>query len=193
MNAYADRPPSCLRWALVRMLALAALALASVSVPAQPRYGLSPEALAVYERWLASTCIGDEERALTDQLRRHAGELARAFPRAIADGPPVEQLRTVRTAAEARYDARAKFPLNEYEVSGVSPEEIARFRRVSRNDYVNDQVRRYALGYRSNAVAALGILGDPRSRAVLARIAGNSRDPLAAAAREALKQAPRPG
>jgi len=190
MNAPALRFVGHRRWAGVRVLALIALALVSASVTAQPRYGLSPEAFAVYERWLAATCVGDEARALVTQLRLHAAELSRAFPRAITDGPPAAEIGAVRVAAEQRFDARSKFPLPDYDVSGVNADALARFRGVSRDDFVNDQVRRYVLGYRSNAVAALGVLGDARSRALLARIANNPRDPLAAAAREALK-APR--
>ena len=178
--------------ALILAVVVAWLACASQPVQAQPRPGLSAEAQQVYQRWLTTTCVGDEARALAEQMRRHAAELAPAFMRAMTSGPPPDDQRAVRAAAEARYDARAKFPLADYAVTGVSAEDLARFGRVSREDFVNDQLRRYALGYRSNAVAALGILGDARSRAALARIAGNPRDPLAAAAREALKQPPGP-
>ena len=165
----------------------APLLLGGAPLRAQPRPALSPEAEAVYQRWLTTNCVGDEARALATEIRRYATELAPAFLRAVTAGPPPEELRAVRAAAELRYDARAKFPLDDGQVSGVSPDAIARFRRVTRDDYVADEIRRYTLGYQSNAVSALGILGDARSRAALARIARNPRDPLAIAAREALK------
>ena len=163
------------------------LLLAGAPLRAQPAPALSPEAGAVYRRWLTTNCVGDEARALATEIRRYAAELAPAFLRAVTAGPPSEDLRAIRVAAEMRYDARAKFPLDDGQVSGVSPEAIARFRRVTREDYIADEVRRYTLGYQSNAVSALGILGDARSRAALARIARNPRDPLAVAAREALR------
>ena len=132
-----------------------------------------------------------EERALIDDLRRYRVPLAAAFQKAIVDGPSPRELREARTAASERFDARAKFPLEEFRVEGVSPEELERFRRVSRQQYVDDQVRRFATGYRSNAVAGLGIVAGPAGRERLARIANSRNDPLAPAAREALKAADR--
>ena len=152
-----------------------------------PRYGLPDDASVVFDRWLRSSCIGDEERALTEALVRHRATLVPAFEKAIADGPPSDELRSVRAAAEARYAERAKFALDEYRIEGVSKEDVARFRRVSRDEYVDDQLRRFALGYRSNAVAGLGIVGGSGARALLARIAADKDDPLSPAAAEALK------
>lgn len=152
------------------------------------RYGLSADASKIFEQWLHSSCIGDEERALSETLARYRGALAPAFKKAIADGPPEEELRSVRAAAEARYADRAKFPLDDYRIEGISREELARFRRVTQSEYADDQVRRYALGYRSNAVAALGIVDGPGAREVLERIASDKSNPLATTALEAIRR-----
>ncbi len=89
--------------AVVRRVAavLAAVALLGVSAlaTAQPRVALSPAAALVYQRWLASTCVEGEEAARAAELRRHASELAPAFERAIAAGPPPEEIARVRVAA----------------------------------------------------------------------------------------------
>jgi hypothetical protein len=173
---------------IARWLFAALLALMSAGVEAQTRFGLSPEAYAIFNRWMLASCIGGDEAALKDDLKRYPQALARAFERAITAGPSAPELRAVRAAAEARYDSRAKFPLEQFRIVGVESEDLARFSRVSRRQYVDDQLRRFATGYRSNAVAGLAIVGGARARALLARIAGNNRDPLAPAAREALKQ-----
>ncbi len=181
--------------AFQRALVALALALTCAFAHGQPGGGLSPEAQAIYTRWLASTCIVAEEGTLVAAMAEHARELAPAFRRAIAAGPPPEALAAVRESAQAQYEQRAKFPLDRYRVVGVSERDLANFRRVSRQQYVDDQVRRYAAGYRANAVAGLGVVGGADSRAFLSRLAANRRDPLAAAAREALKtarQAPGP-
>lgn len=173
-----------------RRLAAALFALAlfvAAPVPAQPRYGLSPDAYAVFSRWLTTTCVGDEARALREALLRHRAELAPAFRKALADGPPSEALRAVRAAAEARHVELAQFPLQQYRIEGVAAEDLARFARVSRPSYVDDQARRYATGYRANALAGLGIVGGARDRAPLARLATRKDDPLAPAATEALR------
>ena len=163
------------------------LAASSAIVFAQPGNGLSPEAAAVFNRWVQSTCIGDEESQLVIDLRRYSDQLSVAFRKAIVDGPPPAELRAVRAAAESRFAEREKFPIQEYRIEGVSEKDLAAFSRVSRQAYVDDQVRRFATGYRANAVAGLGIVGGPGSRELLARIGNNRNDPLAAAAREAIK------
>jgi hypothetical protein len=170
-----------------RWLATLVLVLAPLTAQAQTRFGLSPEAYAVFNRWMLASCIGGDERTLADALRRYPQPLTKAFEQAIKAGPSAEELNEVRAGAEARFESRAKFPLSEFRISGVSQEELARFNRVPRQEYVDDQVRRFAAGYRSNAVAGLGVIGGVRARSVLTRIAGDRRDPLAPAAREALK------
>jgi len=126
-----------------------------------------------------------------EQLKRYRPELTVAFQQAIIEGPSLDEISAARAAAEARYQSRAKFPLEEFRIVGVSRQVLAGFRRVPPRDYIEDQLRRFAIGYRSNAVAGLGIVGDTESRRLLSRIASNSADPLAPAAREALRQ-PRP-
>jgi hypothetical protein len=174
--------------ATMQFVAAVALLCAAAAPHAQTRFGLSPEAYAVFTRWMLASCIGGEERELTDALRRYPDALAGAFRQAIVAGPTPEDLATARAVADARYESRARFPLSEFRIDGVSDEELARFSRMSRQQYVDDQVRRFAAGYRSNAVAGLGIVGGAKARPLLSRIAGNSRDPLAPAAREALRK-----
>jgi len=172
---------------LAQLLAAIALMLTSAVPSAQPRFGLSPEAYAVFNRWMLASCIGGDEQALAASLRQYPQPLTKAFQQAITTGPSAAELASVRSGAEQRYANRQKFPLSEFRIEGVSPEDLARFNRVSRQQYVDDQVRRYTAGYRSNAVAGLGVIASPEARAQLERIARNSRDPLAPAAREALK------
>ena len=171
----------------IQLLLIGLAACVCQTASAQTRFGLSAEAFAVYQRWVLSTCIGGDEQALAADLRRHASELAPAFARAIAEGPVPEEVRDVEAAATRLYERRSTFPVDEVPVTGVSRADVERFRSLSRQAFVQDQVRRFTTGYRSNAVAALGITGDAQSVALLQRIARNARDPLAPAAREALK------
>ena len=68
---------------IVQLLAAGALALVCASAHAQTRFGLSPEAYAVFNRWMLASCIGGDEAALTGDLRRYPQALARAFQQAI--------------------------------------------------------------------------------------------------------------
>ena len=173
--------------ALPRWVVAAMLVFACAPIAAQPRYGLAPDAYAVFSRWMTASCVGDEAQALQEALLRYRAELAPAFRQALADGPPAETLRAIRTAADARAVALARFPIAEYRIEGASAQALAQYRRKSRSDYAADQVQRYATGYRSNAVAGLGIVGGPDARTTLARLAARRNDPLAPAAAEAVK------
>lgn len=164
-----------------------ALTLLAAPLPAQPRYDLSPEAYAVFSKWMASSCLGDEARALHDALRRFRAELAPAFRKALENGPPAEEVRVVRAGADARYDSLAGFRLQDYRVEGLNAQDRVRFARVTRESFVADQAQRYANGYKSNAVAGLAIVGQASDRALLTRVARRQGDPLAPAAAEALK------
>jgi len=181
--------PHCLLRHGVRWMAAIAVAILGTTAVAQPRNGLSRDVDVIFNRWVATTCTGDEERQLTEQLLRHSAPLAVAFRKAIVAGPPPAEMRAARAAAEARFAAREKFSIQDFRIEGVSEKDLAAFGRVAREAYVDDQVRRYATGYRANAVAGLGIVGGAGARELLKRIAGNADDPLAAAAREALKAA----
>lgn len=179
-----------MRSALLRAvdgILVAMLLQAAAPALAQPGYGLPPDAWAAFSRWLTTTCVGDEERALREALLRHRAQLAPAFRRALADGPPPQAVREVRAAAEVRHAALAQFPLQQYRIEGVTAADLARFERTPRQAYVDDQARRYATGYRANALAGLGIVGGPRDRAALARLAARKDDHLAPAAAEALR------
>jgi hypothetical protein len=172
---------------LLRCLACTLLAIAALPVAAQPRYGLSPEAYAVFSRWMTTSCLGDQEAQWRAELRRHAAELAPAFRRALADGPTEVDVRAVRNAADVRYRALAVFPIAEYRIEGVDSPAVARVARPARQGFVDDQVQRYVTGYKSNAIAALGIIDRPEDRTLLRSMATRTGDPLAAAAAEATR------
>jgi hypothetical protein len=164
------------------------LAVLAAPATAQPRYDLAADAYAVFAKWMTTSCVGDEARALREALQRHRAELAPAFRRALADGPPRDELRVVRAAADSRYDKLAAFPLQDYRIEGATAQDLARFSRTTRQRFVDDQAQRYATGYRSNAIAGLAITGGAQDRALLARAASRRADPLATAAAEALKE-----
>jgi hypothetical protein len=165
---------------------LASLIAAAPAV-AQP---LDAQAAALLDRWLQSSCLGDEAAPLEVELRRHAAVLAPALRRALADGPPAAAVARVRETATQRQARRASFDWRSMDVTGVERSAVARLQRKSARAVVDDQVKRYVDGWRANAIAGLAIVGQPADRATLRRIAGAASDPLAPAAREALRSLP---
>jgi hypothetical protein len=70
---------------LVGLVVAVVMALSATVSFAQERYGLSDEAYGIFDRWLRSSCIGDEERALSEGLLRYRAVSAPAFEKAIAE------------------------------------------------------------------------------------------------------------
>ena len=163
---------------------LVVLVLCCGSAAAQPRYGLSGEAYDVFTRWMTTTCIGDEAERWNALLLRHRAELAPAFRRALADGPPEELVSRARRTADARYAVVAIAPPAQVRIQGMPARSIA---RPTRQSYVDGEAVRFAEGYKSNAIAGLAIVGGPDARTVLRRVADQRGDPLAISASEALK------
>src|SRR2546430_12349866 len=93
---------------IARWLLAAFLALMSAAVGAQTRFGLSPEAYAVFNRWMLSGCVGGEEAAFQEDLRRYPQALTRAFEQAITAGPTAHELPATRDAAETPSATGAK-------------------------------------------------------------------------------------
>jgi len=166
-------------------LGLAVAVLAVGSAYAQP---LDPAAAAVLDRWLRSSCLGDEAPALEADLRRHAAVLAPALRRALTQGPPAADIAAVREAAAQRHKRRAESDWQGMEVTGVDRGALARIQREPARAFVDDQVARFVNGWKSNAIAGLAIVGQNVDRATLRRLAGRANDPLAPAARAALER-----
>jgi hypothetical protein len=164
--------------------ALVLLLLFCGTAAAQPRYGMSTEAYEVFAKWMTTTCIGDEAERWTALLTRYRAELAPAFARALADGPPDELVASVRRAADARYAAIAAAPPAQVRIQGIAARSIA---RPGRQGYVDTEATRFATGYTSNAIAGLAIVGGPAARTALRRVADVPGSPLATAASEALR------
>src|SRR5947209_19993155 len=97
----------------------AGLLACTATAAAQPREAaLDPAAAAVLHRWLHSSCLGEEAAALETELRRYAGVLAPALRRALAEGPPADEVAAVRDAAMQRHARRANFDWSGMEVTG---------------------------------------------------------------------------
>lgn len=160
-------------------LVLCLMAVASHAL-AQPRYGLSGDAYQVFALWMTTTCVGDEANAWRERLLRHKAQLVPAFRRALSEGPADDAVAAVRRAADTHYRAIAAMRVEDFRIEGVRPAP-----RAARQSFVDDQAARYVAGYKSNAIAALAILGDTGSRATLARLAQQRDNTLALPASEA--------
>ena len=168
-------------------LAVIVVSLCAAIAAAQPAPDV--EAARVLAQWLDSTCLGEDAPALRAALRQHAVTLRPELRRAIDAGPPAAAVDAVRAAASEHQRRRAELAPDGVVVTGVSREALARVARTTERDFAADQAARYVQGYRSNAIAALAIIGTPDDRALLRRLAAQ-RNALAPVARAALAVEP---
>lgn len=137
--------------------------------------------------WLRTNCgLGHVERIEVELLRRGL-VLQPLLLEALRDGPDRELALEVEHAAGARFDLRRVFlesPAAREIDTGVLEEVL----RVRREAFIADEVERFRDGYRSAAVAGLGLAGGADARPELQRIAADKASPLRTAAEQALRQ-----
>jgi hypothetical protein len=102
---------------------------------------------------------------LRHRLRREAVSAVPELFGAFTGGPPDVQLAQVRRAAVRRYAARRK--VLERGDLALPAQELKRLAAVTQAQYVDAVVKRYVRGYRTSAIAGLGVVGSAEAKRVL--------------------------
>jgi hypothetical protein len=135
--------------------------------------------------WLWRDCGASQQRTLEERLAAIGSRLEPVFWEAYRLGPPPEALEGDRAAFAERYGERQKW-LRQSGEELFGKEEVERLLKVTRSQYVQRELDNAITGYRTAAVAGLGLVGTQDSRDELARIAENPDDPAHVAAKEAI-------
>ena len=183
------RRQHAMRWPRMWLVLGAMLVGLCVVVPASAQ---SPRLEQLIDRelvrvWLLTNCgLGHVERIESELVRRGI-VLHPLLIEALRDGPDRELAVEVERAAGERFDLRRAF-LESPASRELDPGVIEELRRVQRDAFVADELERFRDGYRSAAVAGLGLAGGADARRELQRIAADSASPLRTAAEQALGQ-----
>lgn len=137
-------------------------------------------------RWLNRDCGAAEQRRLEAQLGALGPQLEPVFLEAYRLGPPRGQIERDRTAFARRYDER-QAELRRSGAKLFGAQETERLLAVTRDEYVRQELDRATIGYKTAAVAGLGLVGTERSLPELSRIAADAANPASVAAKSALK------
>lgn len=173
-----------------RLVSISILAIAMTGIwwpaLAQTRFGLTAADWDVAHRWLQTNCLAPSAQPFLDDLRRRRVALQPAFLRAIDEGPTAEEIAAVRASAGARY-RQGRESLQRPEVrDALPPERLAALQQTSEDRFVATEVEAFTNGWKSNAMAALAVVGDDSAVARLQTYARGDSQPLATAARAAL-------
>lgn len=157
-------------------LAAAIVLALGAPVPAQAPGSAAHDAQVLFVRWmqLDTPTAGDAEFAAVELAQRREWLLA-ALTHAVERGPSAQELEFALRRS-ARVVAVARLPSTDAAVRRMA-DEVAQRR----------QVDRAVAEYRARALLGLALLGDGRALARIARHAEDRDDPLAPAARAALR------
>lgn len=148
---------------------------------------LSDRARAVANEWLLSNCESGEGARLIPQLTQFKAELEPYFLAVVQQGPDEKQLADQQKASEARFQQRQAL-LSSDRRMGLTDDQRKAAQAVTRAQYIAQEKDDFILRYKSQAVAGLGIVGGPKSKAPLDQLSKDDKSPLKTSAQEALKQ-----
>jgi len=148
---------------------------------------LSDRARVVANEWLLSNCDTGEGSRLISQLTQFKAELEPYFLAVVQQGPDEKQLADQQKASEARFQQRQNL-LSSDRRMGLTDDQRKAAQAVTREQYIAQEREDFVLRYKSQAVAGLGIVGGPKSKASLDQLSKDDKSPLKTSAQEALKQ-----
>ena len=147
---------------------------------------LSPEVREFVGTWLGQDCRTGQNRVLESRLLSLGNRLEPIFWEAYRLGPPLEDLQNAREVMIKRYGERQEW----LRTSGsdiLGKESRSRLLSVPREQYVEREIERYVIRYKTSAIIGLSIVGTRASITELERITANEKNPSRAAAGEAIK------
>lgn len=169
-----------------RILALLAALLFASSLYAQTRFNVSESDYALANTWLRSDCFAPDAKPLRDLLLGRRAAMQQAFLGALDQGPTATEVAAVHAAATARWRAQREF-VDRPEVREALPAAQWKvLRNQSQDDFVRSEVANFILGYHSNAMSGLAVVGDAAALRRLHELAQHGDGPEAVAARGAL-------
>ena len=146
---------------------------------------LDPAARDLVREFLNNNCdAGEDGRRLAAILALGPGVEA-VFWEAHELGPWPQDVRDLRAAAAKAYESRRAW-LRQSGAQALGKDEADRQLAITRDQYVDREVKQYEQRFKTAALAGLGLVGTAESTQRLGRIAADPNDPGQVAAKEAL-------
>lgn len=123
----------------------------------------------VYAEWMNRSCAVGERGELERELRRHGPRLEHRLEEAFLRGPSEAEKTQWRQVARREWEEMAA-AIDAGKTHGLTRQEISRLRAADPEGFSEAALDDYIEGYRSAALAALGIIGTERATQFLGRI-----------------------
>lgn len=148
---------------------------------------LGPELQELVLTWLDLDCGAQDGGRIEQRLRAAGPRLEEVFVEALRLGRPSEAAEADRKAIVNRFERRQDWLRREgLEVLGQDEAGSLLARSVA--DYVAAELHRAEIGYRTQAVLALGLVGGEESLRLLEPLAADPEEPAREAARMSLEE-----
>ena len=174
----------------IRTKSLIVVVLLAVCPLVSPQ-SLGPDTRELVDNWLRQNCGMVEAQRLATRLAAVGSTLEPVFWQAYVDGPPTSLKDEVHPQIVRRYALRQTWLKRS--ADRVADEQTRqRLSAIGEAEYVNAELERLAIGYRTAAIKALGIVGTAQSLRRLLEIASdpaNSARTAAATSVTALRNA----
>jgi hypothetical protein len=123
----------------------------------------------VFNEWMSRNCAVGEGGVLERELQRNASRLEPRLEQAFLEGPP-PALRAQQLQIAQRERDEVVAAIDAGKTHGLNQDEISRLRTSSARRASDPDLDDYVEGYRSAALAGLGVIGTARARDFLQRI-----------------------
>jgi hypothetical protein len=145
------------------------------------------EARIAATRWLMKDCQAGDQYRLSDILARFKTQLEPFFLTLLNNGPDSQTLADADSAASKRFETR-QASLKSGNGTGLSPADLQAARQITRDQYLATEKDDFVVGYKSKAVAALGVVAGEKGKIALRAILQDGNSPLYGTAQEALRR-----
>src|SRR5205807_7359306 len=136
------------------------------------------EAQKAADTWLVKNCDEGEQHELEAILAKYKTQLEPVFLQALDQGPDAKKIAAAQTDAARQFQKRQE-ALKTAKGLGLSDADLKAARAVTSEQYLAQQKDDFILRYRSQAVAALGVVDGALGKAKLRLLAqDDSQTPL---------------
>lgn len=123
----------------------------------------------VYAEWMNRSCAVGERGELEREVRRHGSRLEPRLEEAFLRGPSEAQKTQLQQVAKREWGEMVA-AIDAGRIHGLTSAEISRLQAARLEGFSKAALDDYTEGYRSAAIAALGIIGTERAGQFLRRI-----------------------
>ncbi len=148
---------------------------------------LSMESKEVVLNWTLNNCDVAEKQKLVRKLERWGEQLESVFIKAAVNGPGEALILENQKSSALLFERRQKLLLTG-EGLGLSEKDIIDALKVTREQFIAQEGKKFILRYKSQALLGLGTVGGDKAMGFLNQIKADEKSPLKSSAEFSLRK-----